>query len=127
MLLDKLVNRKKKGFTLVELMVVVVIIGVLVAIAIPLFNAVQARAVRGAIEANLRTIDGAIMMRSTTEATGAATEANLSPDFLEEWPAGEGHTYDVNADEKAEVTIEDGVAGADNNGTFTLAALPWRQ
>ena len=54
-------GRNQKGFTLVELMVVVVIIGVLVAIAVPVYNNVTLKAEKSAIEANLRTIDGAIM------------------------------------------------------------------
>ena len=54
-------GRNQKGFTLVEMMVVVVIIGILVAVAVPVYNSVTERAERSAVEANLRTIDGAIM------------------------------------------------------------------
>ena len=52
---------KEQGFTLLELVVVAVVIGILVAIAVPVYNHATTKANRAAVEANLRTIDSAIM------------------------------------------------------------------
>lgn len=48
--------RNKKGFTLVELMIVVVILGILVAIAVPIYGAVKGRAEKNACHSNLRIL-----------------------------------------------------------------------
>ena len=47
--------KSKKGFTLIELMVVIVIIGILVAIALPNFISAQDRAKVSSVKANMHT------------------------------------------------------------------------
>jgi prepilin-type N-terminal cleavage/methylation domain-containing protein len=55
-IMRKMMN--KKGFTLVELMIVVVILGILVAIAVPIFSSVTKNAKKKACASNIRIIEG---------------------------------------------------------------------
>lgn len=55
----KMMKRDNKGFTLVELMVVLLILGILVAIAIPIYNRTQDTAKKIHVLQIRRTIEGA--------------------------------------------------------------------
>ena len=98
-------KNNKKGFTLVELMVVVAIIGILVAIAVPIYNASQDRARINACKGNLRTINGAISMFIADNGTPPANIAALVPNYLQSTPTcPDGGTYSINADNTASCT-----------------------
>jgi len=93
--------RKDEGFTLVELMVVVLIIGILVAIAIPVFNAAKANAQKKSCYANMRTVAGAYQTwladqegTFTLPTSWATLTAALTPTFIKSTPAEPtGGTY----------------------------------
>ena len=53
-------NKKQKGFTLVELMIVVAIIGILAAIAIPKFASMLEKSREGATKGNISAVKSAI-------------------------------------------------------------------
>lgn len=111
--------RNRKGFTLVELMVVVVIIGVLSAIAVPMYNQATARAEAGAIQANLRTIDGAILQitASTTDLDSVDSAAEIEallPKYIKDFASLSPGTYSVIANGSSfvgQVTVTGGVGG----------------
>ncbi len=68
-------------------MVVVVIIGILVAIAIPIYNNVQANAQQNACDATVRTLNGASSMFNAETGAFPTGVADLVPDYILETPA----------------------------------------
>lgn len=65
--MKKFMQRKKKGFTLVELMVVVAIIAVLVMLAVPRLAGNSEKAKMKVFESNFRTLVSDVTMASTTD------------------------------------------------------------
>ena len=65
--LIKKVRENKKGFTLAELLVVVAIVGILVAISIPVFTAQLSKARKATNQANLRAAKAAAVAQYMTD------------------------------------------------------------
>src|SRR5215471_9943008 len=78
----KLQTSKKSGFTLVEIMIVVAIIGLLAAIAIPNFVKARTTSQQNACINNLRQLDGAVQqyaLEAKLPAGAGVTLANIQP------------------------------------------------
>lgn len=127
-MLKKLNN--KKGFTLMEMLIVVAIIAVLVAIAIPVFNGALTKSKEAADVANVRALYAewqvGILTENTTIPTtvdaflagpdnGEATTLNYKAKFTK--VDGKDNTFQYKADK-----LTDGNDGGGKTYSWTLAS-----
>lgn len=106
--------KNKKGFTLVELVVVIAILGILAGIAIPRFMDATASARGAKIVADMRTVDSAIMMYNakvgtlptTTAQLTTTTETATALNLLAAWPVPPSGSATIVATDKSEIKID---------------------
>ncbi len=101
---------KEEGFTLVELLIVIAILGILIALAVPRMSGITGGARDRAIEANKRTlVSAATMWYAQNPGKGATWNGNTGEGwepYLQEWPTGpDGVSYEVKIEENGSVTV----------------------
>lgn len=92
-------RNKKKGFTLIELVIVIAIIAILAAIAIPRYQKSKNKAKEVAIKSNVSMLSSAAVLRQSDMKNNVKEITwpdGSEKEYVEQWPKGEaGEEYVV--------------------------------
>lgn len=118
----------KKGFSLVELMIVVVIMGILIAVAIPLYGAITSNANNKTCATNIETIKTAaanyFASYNQDKADEAALKFMMDDGKLPVCPLGGAYGININAKGGADVYCNNTKDSHAPDGNQAADALP---
>lgn len=107
---SELAQKKKKGFTLVELIIVIAIIAVLAAVAIPKFGQITKNANIKADIANAKNLHGIAAQYIAEEGNFTAANSNINSSIVSKVDGGKIPTSKVYKDKPFIISVD-----ADNN------------
>ena len=124
--MKKLIKKKSKGFTLIELIIVIAILAVLAAIALPKYNNSKRKSVITAHNSNVRVLESAALnyVANGGEAVTWPDENNSQNDYIKNYPKvpkgieelkdKAGQDYTVTITEDGDVTVSPGIIELDD-------------
>ena len=123
--MKKLIRKKSKGFTLIELIIVIAILAVLAAIALPKYNNSKRKSVITAHNANVRVLESAALNYVANGGVAPAGQTITWPsdpshkEYVKNYPKvpkgitelkdNAGQDYTVTITDKGDVTVTPGI------------------
>lgn len=112
-----------KGFTLIEVLIVVAIIGMLLGIALPNFMSARKKSVVNTAKASMKQLGGAVSqarMGATFTINNANVLNTIVPDYLKVWPTPSGGSLSTEFDNGSNhITFTPNDTGINGGNPFT--------